>query len=153
MTVTPVQSAFADTGNTGTGSDAVTSLAPPRILVAAGDGISETSYGWLWHFLVPSGVEHFDHTNSPLGSDVVRDVAVDPRDGKVWIGTAAGLHRFDPAYVPPAPPTVEQLHVRRMDVSYLAAGVLVLWAAGLLATWFPALKGARVAPAVATRNV
>lgn len=50
--VTPVQSAFADTGNTGTGSDAVTSLAPPRILLAAGDGISETSYGWLWHFLV-----------------------------------------------------------------------------------------------------
>lgn len=49
--VTAVQSAFADTGNTGTGSDAVTSLAPPRILVAAGDGISETSYGWLWHFL------------------------------------------------------------------------------------------------------
>ena len=50
--VTAVQSAFADTGNTGTGSDAVTSLAPPRMLVAAGEGISETSYGWLWHFLV-----------------------------------------------------------------------------------------------------
>ncbi len=40
-----------------------------------------------------------------------------------------------------------------MDASYLAGGVLLLWAAGLLATWFPALKGARVAPAVATRNV
>jgi hypothetical protein len=51
VAVTAVQSAFADTGNTGTGSDAVTSLAPPRILIAGGDGISETSYGWLWHFL------------------------------------------------------------------------------------------------------
>lgn len=51
VAVTAVQSAFADTGNTGTGSDAVTSLAPPHILVAAGDGVSETSYGWLWHFL------------------------------------------------------------------------------------------------------
>ena len=49
--VTAVQSAFADTGNVGTGSDAVVSLAPARVLVAAGDGIAETSYGWLWHFL------------------------------------------------------------------------------------------------------
>ena len=50
--LTGVASAFADTGNTGTGSDAVVSLAPPHILVGVGDGISETSYGWLWHFLV-----------------------------------------------------------------------------------------------------
>jgi hypothetical protein len=46
-----VQSAFADTGNVGTGSDAVVSLAPPKVAVAAGDGISETGYGWMWHFL------------------------------------------------------------------------------------------------------
>lgn len=49
--VSSVQSAFADTGNVGTGSDAVLSLSPPRVLVAVGDGISETSYGWMWHFL------------------------------------------------------------------------------------------------------
>jgi putative ABC transport system permease protein len=48
---------------------------------------------------------------------------------------------------------VENLKVKRMDLSYLAGGVLLLWAAGLFATWFPALKGARVAPAIATRNV
>jgi hypothetical protein len=46
-----VQSAFADSGNVGTGSDAVASLNAPKILVAVGDGVSETSYGWLWHFL------------------------------------------------------------------------------------------------------
>src|SRR5439155_4665023 len=51
VTVTAVQSAFADTGSVGTGSDDVISLAPPRILLAAGDGISETSYGWVWQFL------------------------------------------------------------------------------------------------------
>jgi hypothetical protein len=51
VTVTAVQSAFADTGSVGTGSDDVISLAAPRILVAAGDGISETSYGWVWQFL------------------------------------------------------------------------------------------------------
>ncbi len=49
--VSSVQSAFADTGNVGTGSDAVLSLSPPKVLVAVGDGISETSYGWMWHFL------------------------------------------------------------------------------------------------------
>ena len=51
VAVTAVQSAFADTGNVGTGSDAVVSLAPPKVAVAAGDGISETGYGWMWHFL------------------------------------------------------------------------------------------------------
>ena len=49
--VTAVQSAFADTGNVGTGSDAVVSLSPAKLLVGVGDGIRETSYGWLWHFL------------------------------------------------------------------------------------------------------
>jgi hypothetical protein len=51
VAVTPVQSAFADTGDVGVGSDAVAALLAPRILVAAGDGVSETSYGWLWQFL------------------------------------------------------------------------------------------------------
>ena len=51
VAVTAVQSAFADTGNVGTGSDLVVSLRAPTILVAVGDGIDETSYGWLWHFL------------------------------------------------------------------------------------------------------
>ena len=49
--VTAVQSALADSGNVGTGSDLVVSLHAPRIVVGVGDGISETSYGWLWHFL------------------------------------------------------------------------------------------------------
>ena len=48
---------------------------------------------------------------------------------------------------------MNQLRAHPMNASYLAGGVLLLWAAGLLATWFPALKGAAVAPAVATRNV
>jgi hypothetical protein len=35
----------------GIGSDEVVALQAPKILVAAGDGIYETSYGWLWYFL------------------------------------------------------------------------------------------------------
>jgi len=51
VAVTAIQSAFADSGNVGTGSDPITSLQTPKILVAAGDGIVETSYGWVWYFL------------------------------------------------------------------------------------------------------
>src|SRR5438270_6191910 len=49
--VVPLQTAFPDTGDAGIGSEDVAGLHPPKILVAAGDGISETSYGWLWYYL------------------------------------------------------------------------------------------------------
>jgi hypothetical protein len=51
VTVSPLQTAFPDTGDIGIGSGEVWALQKPTILVAAGDGISETSYGWLWYFL------------------------------------------------------------------------------------------------------
>lgn len=41
----------------------------------------------------------------------------------------------------------------RIDPMLVVLGVGLLWAAGLAATFFPARRGARVAPAVATRNV
>jgi hypothetical protein len=49
--VTAVQSAFSDSGPVGIGSGAVRPVHRPRVLVAAGDGVSQTSYGSLWHFL------------------------------------------------------------------------------------------------------
>jgi hypothetical protein len=49
--VTAVQSAFPDSGGTGVGSASVEPVFRPRVLVAAGDGISQTSYGALWYFL------------------------------------------------------------------------------------------------------
>jgi putative ABC transport system permease protein len=48
---------------------------------------------------------------------------------------------------------VTRLNGTRLDPFLIAAGVLLLWIAGLTATWFPALRGSRVAPAVATRNI
>ena len=41
----------------------------------------------------------------------------------------------------------------RIDPMLVVLGVALLWVAGLAATFFPARRGARVAPAVATRNV
>jgi hypothetical protein len=49
--VTAVQSAFPDSGGVGVGSESVRPVFDPRILVAAGDGVTQTSYGALWHFL------------------------------------------------------------------------------------------------------
>jgi hypothetical protein len=49
--VTAAQSAFADSGQVGVGSESVMPVFRPRIAVAAGDGISATSYGALWYFL------------------------------------------------------------------------------------------------------
>ncbi|MGD8727262.1 MAG: M14 family zinc carboxypeptidase [Gemmatimonadales bacterium] len=49
--VTAIQSAFPDTGRVGIGSGAVAPVFHPRVLVAAGDGISVTSYGALWYLL------------------------------------------------------------------------------------------------------
>lgn len=41
----------------------------------------------------------------------------------------------------------------RLDLYYLAGGVLVLWALGQAAVWQPALRAAKISPAVATRTV
>jgi hypothetical protein len=49
--VTAIQTAYPDSIDWGIGSDEVFALHAPKILVAAGNGISETSYGWLWYFL------------------------------------------------------------------------------------------------------
>jgi hypothetical protein len=49
--VTAVQSAFPDSGGVGVGSQQVRPVFRPRVLVAVGAGISQLSYGALWHFL------------------------------------------------------------------------------------------------------
>ena len=51
VTVSPVQTAFPDTGDIGVGSGEVVALQKPMILVGMGDGVFETSFGWLWYFL------------------------------------------------------------------------------------------------------
>ncbi|HXV85603.1 MAG TPA: M14 family zinc carboxypeptidase, partial [Gemmatimonadales bacterium] len=49
--VDPVQSAFPDSGRVGIGSESVRPVFAPRVLVATGTGITQTSYGAAWHFL------------------------------------------------------------------------------------------------------
>ncbi len=49
--------------------------------------------------------------NSPLADIEVRAVFVEP-SGAVWIGTAGGVNRFDPDYLPPPEPTLASLRVK-----------------------------------------
>jgi putative ABC transport system permease protein len=46
-----------------------------------------------------------------------------------------------------------QFQMPRLDLYYLVAGVLGLWAVGQFAAWQPSLRAAKVSPAMATRNV
>ncbi len=49
--VDAVNSAFPDSGAVGVGSNYIRLVRNPRVLVAAGSGISQTSFGSLWHYL------------------------------------------------------------------------------------------------------
>ncbi len=49
--VVAVQSAFPDSGQSGIGSGSVATVHRPRILVAAGDGVSQTAFGDVWQYL------------------------------------------------------------------------------------------------------
>jgi putative ABC transport system permease protein len=46
-----------------------------------------------------------------------------------------------------------QFGLPRLDLYYLVSGVIGLWALGQLAAWQPALRAAKVSPAMATRSV
>ncbi len=48
---------------------------------------------------------------------------------------------------------LSQVDGPRMTPGLLTVGAVLLWSAGLLATFWPAMRGARVAPAEATRNI
>jgi hypothetical protein len=63
-------------------------------------------------YMQGGGVVEYNVLNSPLAGDEVRAIRVDPVSGVVWIGTATGLSRFDPAYVPPLPPDLPTIEAR-----------------------------------------
>jgi len=71
------------------------------VWVGTGDGLRVFRPG--------GAIDSFLTVNSPIPDDDVRAVAVDPSSGVVWVTTAGGLARFDPAYVTPPPPPLPSL--------------------------------------------
>ncbi len=70
-----------------------------------------------------------------------------------WITTTAGIVLGVALAVGLNLTLLKQVDGPKITAGLLATGALLLWAAGLLATLWPALRGARVMPAEATRNI
>ena len=51
MSAIAVQSGFPDSGSVGLGSESMEVVRAPKVLVAAGDGVSQTSFGDVWWYL------------------------------------------------------------------------------------------------------
>ena len=66
VTVTAVSSGFNETGETGIGSENVISLKRPRVIMAADEGVSQTSYGSLWYMFDRLGVDFTPMTISNI---------------------------------------------------------------------------------------
>ncbi|HMF57916.1 MAG TPA: M14 family zinc carboxypeptidase [Pyrinomonadaceae bacterium] len=68
-----VNSGFNESGDTGIGSENVNSLKKPNIIVAADDGVDQTSYGALWWTLDQAGVDFTPMTiNNIKSGDIDR---------------------------------------------------------------------------------
>jgi hypothetical protein len=70
--VTAVNSGFAETGETGVGSENVISLKPPRILVVADEPVDQTSYGAMWWLFDRYGVDF-----TPMTIDAIKGAELD----------------------------------------------------------------------------
>jgi putative ABC transport system permease protein len=70
-----------------------------------------------------------------------------------WLVTTAGLGAGAALAYGLNMGLVSGIGAARLESGMLLAGMLLLWSAGLLATLFPALRAARISPAIATRNV
>jgi hypothetical protein len=73
--------------------------------VAANGDVYVGSEEGVRHYRTDGTTEDFTTGNSPLCSNDVRAVAIDPVTGAVWFGTAAGLNRFDPGHAVATTPT------------------------------------------------
>lgn len=61
----------------------------------------------------PGGAQDFFFTaNSPIPGNEVRSLAVDPRNGVLWMTTSNGLASLNPGYQPPPAPPLPALHVQ-----------------------------------------
>ena len=76
VNVTPVNSGFADEGDTSVGGESVASLKAPKIVVAADDGVDQTSFGSIWWTLDRFGIEFTAMSIRSLRNGGLKDYTV-----------------------------------------------------------------------------
>ncbi|MCZ2389644.1 MAG: hypothetical protein LC113_01045 [Acidobacteria bacterium] len=76
VNVTAVNSGFADEGDTGVGGESVVSLRTPKIVVAADDGIDQTSFGSIWWTFDRFGIEFTPMSIRSIRSGGLKDHTV-----------------------------------------------------------------------------
>jgi len=76
VNVASVNSGFADEGDTSVGGESVVSLKTPKIVVAADDGVDQTSFGSIWWTLDRYGIEFTPMSIRSIRSGGLKDYSV-----------------------------------------------------------------------------
>jgi ligand-binding sensor domain-containing protein len=116
--------------NIGTQAPSPNGAVRPLALDATG-GVWWATQAGLYHRRTDRTVEVFTSANSPLLSDDIRAVAVDQATGDVWIGTDAGVNRYDPDGITGPPPSGIARFTTYPNPAYLSAAGVRLFGAGV----------------------
>lgn len=101
------------------------------LAIDATGGVWWATQAGLYHRRTDRTVEVFTSANSPLLSDDIRAVAVDPVTGDVWIGTDSGVNRYDPDGSTGPPTTGLSTFTTYPNPAYLSAAGVRLFGAGI----------------------
>jgi ligand-binding sensor domain-containing protein len=94
--------------------------------VDASGGVWFGTLAGLYHKASDGTVEVFSETNSPLLSNDIHSVVVDPASGDVWIGTIIGINRYSPdggSTPGPAPVSASRFNVYPNPAFMSSAGI------------------------------
>lgn len=91
VNVFPVNSGYADEGDTGVGGESVVSLRPAKIAMVADEAVSQTSYGSIWWTLDRYGVKF-----TPMTIQSIRGGGL--KDYNVLIMPDGGASRYNSAF-------------------------------------------------------
>ncbi|MEO6462023.1 MAG: hypothetical protein ABIP29_03020 [Candidatus Eisenbacteria bacterium] len=116
--------------NIGTQAPSSKGAVQPLAIDATG-GVWWATQAGLYHRRTDRTVEVFTSANSPLLSDDIRAVAVDPVTGDVWIGTDSGVNRYDPDGSTGPPPSGTSSFTTYPNPAYLSAAGVRLFGGGI----------------------
>ena len=96
-----------------------------------GGGVWWATQAGLYHRRTDRSVEVFNAANSPILSDEIYAVVVDPVTSDVWIGTDSGVNRYDPDATSGGPGPGVATFTTYPNPAYLSAAGVRLFGVGL----------------------